>query len=1294
SSATLNIGSNLVFKDDGPAISLANITEQVLTVDETSLATNASTSFAAAFSSSFGADGAGNITYSLATAGGSSALTDVATGLAVNLYLIGGQVVGSTATTQAGVNAGNTDFTVSVDAAGVVTLDQIKALAHPNTNNPDDSVSLADSLIGLKATITDKDGDASSATLNIGSNLVFKDDGPTALADIDSVKEDSQLVATGNVITGTDVSVSPDSNSTDGVADTRGADGAFISSASSNNVPANSDNTPDVSNNFQVAGQYGSLVLNTNGSYSYTLNNSLDAVQTLNTGQSLTDTFSYTLKDGDGDTSTTTLTITINGTTDDKGIVVGQNISDTSSTQGTAATTDDHAVDNTPSKPDGPIDGTPSADVLIGDIGGTTTTVVPGAKYNIVIIADTSGSMAWDAATGSSTNITLSRINLLKSSLTNLVNQLDDHSSTGGKVNISLVNFASDVNSVDLNGSATGTPSSVIDLTTQNSAGVLSAINSLSATGGTNYDAAFAKAASEVAALQTSYSSAQGYQTITYFLTDGDPTYYINNSTGALGGNGSSTTARELNEAIATFASLSTKSTVYAIGIGNSTNTNYLQFFDNTSNPVTKAITVGGASVTGPAATPDIVTSGDQLDSILQGGSTTTTISPVGDDVINGGSGDDVILGDSIFSTSIDKGWADFVSANPTLTTDQAKAENIYANLTSNNPTYAREGSVGGNDTIDGGAGNDAIFGQGGNDNIFGGSGNDRIDGGSGNDVIRGGTGVDTLTGGTGNDQFVFFKGEGSNDAATAEIDVITDFTINTDTIVINGNGTNISSVVVGTPSSNVYTITVTYTDSSIEYFKVNLTNSAVLNDAPGGVTSSVVIAGTSATIDGTIVGATLYLDINHNNQEDAGERLGITDAKGHVEWVVDLSTLDVNGDGQFTLGEARAVQSGGLDIDTGLTYEINLYGQVGASVVTPFTSLLQTLLENGVDYASANATLVSHLGLDAGTDLASLNPIQGSSAILGQNAAVMTAAVQFSELVAHQLGTDEAHASFSVFAAISHSLTTLPDGQVADFSNPALLSSVAAQLQLSNFGASDISEFMVASQQALQHSLDTLAPGGDALAAISAVQHLVQGSYAQALGSVEAGDLSTHALDDLTHTLTAYSQGDLSIDQLSNFDHQLTVAGADHQITNTEFTQALTTLPGHTDIAHTALPQTDVHGLVDQFLVGLHTNDTTGAAPTHNDVIYELDLAVSAFIQDHGITADQYHDIHQQVIDHLAQDLQQHGLVDPTAIHHDTGGHADGSDVIAAVDTHFSDLYHNHFDTNDVHVYDASHHV
>ncbi|KQW41731.1 MULTISPECIES: DUF5801 repeats-in-toxin domain-containing protein [Pseudomonas] len=171
--ATLNIGQNLVFEDDGPSISTTGI-EPALTVDETLLGTNATQNFAANFTSSFGADGAGTLTYALGVVAGASGLTDTATGEVVNLSLNGAVVEGRTATTNLLV------FTVSVAANGDVTLDQIRAVVHPDTSNPDDAKSLtSDNLVTLTATKTDKEGDSAQAVLNIGQNLVFEDDGPS-----------------------------------------------------------------------------------------------------------------------------------------------------------------------------------------------------------------------------------------------------------------------------------------------------------------------------------------------------------------------------------------------------------------------------------------------------------------------------------------------------------------------------------------------------------------------------------------------------------------------------------------------------------------------------------------------------------------------------------------------------------------------------------------------------------------------------------------------------------------------------------------------------------------------------------------------------------------------------------------------------------------------------------------------------------------------------------------------------------------------------------------------------------
>ena len=64
-------------------------------------------------------------------------------------------------------------------------------------------------------------------------------------------------------------------------------------------------------------GTYGSLTLNADGTYTYTVNNSNAAVQALRTNaDTLTDTFTYTMADNTAATSTSTLTITIHGAND------------------------------------------------------------------------------------------------------------------------------------------------------------------------------------------------------------------------------------------------------------------------------------------------------------------------------------------------------------------------------------------------------------------------------------------------------------------------------------------------------------------------------------------------------------------------------------------------------------------------------------------------------------------------------------------------------------------------------------------------------------------------------------------------------------------------------------------------------------------------------------------------------------------------------------------------------------------------------------------------------------------
>ena len=130
-------------------------------------------------------------------------------------------------------------------------------------------------------TVSDGHGGTASNTLTVTVNGT--NDAPSVAAAADSVKEDVKLTTSGILPAPTD----PDAH-----------------------------DTPVFAPKTAEAGLYGSLTLNADGSYTYTLNNALPAVQTLGVGETLTDTFTYTVSDGHGGTASNTLTLTINGTND------------------------------------------------------------------------------------------------------------------------------------------------------------------------------------------------------------------------------------------------------------------------------------------------------------------------------------------------------------------------------------------------------------------------------------------------------------------------------------------------------------------------------------------------------------------------------------------------------------------------------------------------------------------------------------------------------------------------------------------------------------------------------------------------------------------------------------------------------------------------------------------------------------------------------------------------------------------------------------------------------------------
>ncbi len=438
--------------------------------------------------------------------------------------------------------------------------------------------------------------------------------------------------------------------------------------------------------------------------------------------------------------------------------------------------------------------GTDGNDIVVADIGGLN--VVQGKNYNIAFMVDSSGSMS------------TASINAAKSSLTTVFNSLKDSlgANTSGTVNIFLADFDSQVNK-----------SIAINLNAPNALTQLKAVlDSMVSEGGTNYEDVFKTTAnffqSDLATKNT------GATNLTYFITDGQPTFYqsgeqtnptlygnvkfddvvttANYTPGtAVGKYLDNTHYLSIDASGAAQLQISNGFwwTAYNLGTvraqgdgtfelsnldgrGNSTDTATL------ANSKSAFALLGGLShVEAIGINSDISLSDlkpydsdgkpqanidpkDLANAIL--GHTEATLP--GADTVSGGDGNDILFGDLVsFSDVTGEGYnalQAFVAQKTGMAVSSVTTSNVHQYVTEHYADFDVSGAKDGNDTLIGGGGDDILFGQGGNDVLDGGKGNDILLGGTGNDTLIGGLGNDILVGGSGADTFMWKAGDFGND--------------------------------------------------------------------------------------------------------------------------------------------------------------------------------------------------------------------------------------------------------------------------------------------------------------------------------------------------------------------------------------------------------------------------------------------------------------------------------------------------------------------------------------------------
>ncbi|WP_273149904.1 DUF5801 repeats-in-toxin domain-containing protein [Methylophaga thiooxydans] len=255
-----------------------------ITVDETDLDSSASDSMnlAGSFDISFGADGEGNVAYALSVDSEvETGLVDTLSDKPVQLRINGaGEVEGYITTDD---NFDLVVFTASVDAAGEVTLTQLRAVEHDDVDDHDEALSPATinaGAIALAATVTDADGDSASDSIDVGVLFAFEDDGPSVgeqtAAEVDEGETvDGQLVFDA------------------------GEDGGEVTAVNGTTLTFGQDGFSQ-----EIELEHGTLQVKANGEYSY-------SVDSGSVEQDEVENFNFTVTDGDGDTAQGAVAITI-----------------------------------------------------------------------------------------------------------------------------------------------------------------------------------------------------------------------------------------------------------------------------------------------------------------------------------------------------------------------------------------------------------------------------------------------------------------------------------------------------------------------------------------------------------------------------------------------------------------------------------------------------------------------------------------------------------------------------------------------------------------------------------------------------------------------------------------------------------------------------------------------------------------------------------------------------------------------------------------------------------------------
>ncbi|MBF0270109.1 MAG: FecR domain-containing protein [Alphaproteobacteria bacterium] len=242
-----------------------------------------------------------------------------------------------------------------------------------------------------------------------------------------------------------------------------------------------------------------------------------------------------------------------------------------------------------------------------------------------------------------------------------------------------------------------------------------------------------------------------------------------------------------------------------------------------------------------------------------------------------------------------------------------------------------------------------------------------------------------------------------------------------------------------------------------------------VVSNSSGGSSSSGKSSTSGKAVDGYIEGATVFADANMNGQWDAGEA---------------RSTTGVGGAFTLTGGSGPIVVQGGIDASTGEAFTGVLTAPAGSTVVTPLTTLMDSMIRHqGLSADQAKAKVAEAAGVSSSVDLTKLDPVAASldpaqasvaSQIMAAGVKIHNTVVQAANLIlgaASSSGVDANAAAQALYKSMA--ATMIANGAATDLSSSttqieSLITNAAGSGGL-NLGAGELASLAAAKTQAAE---------------------------------------------------------------------------------------------------------------------------------------------------------------------------------------------------------------------------------